>query len=122
MTSAIARPAHARRRYGREMCIRFSRVVQLLCLLKVRGRGRGALQVAVEIDQTRHVLAGMARQIAGVSLAVLLAAAAMGWLLARRITRRLVRLAGVAEEVSGSRSPYGHHRGIDAQSFPSAGR
>jgi two-component system, OmpR family, sensor histidine kinase MprB len=39
-----------------------------------------------------------------VSLAVLLAAAATGWLLARRITRRLVRLAGVAEEVSDSGS------------------
>jgi two-component system, OmpR family, sensor histidine kinase MprB len=68
------------------------------------GDGRGALQVAVDVDETRHVLAGMANEIAGVSLAVLLAAAAAGWLLARRITRRLVRLAGVAEEVSVSGS------------------
>jgi two-component system sensor histidine kinase MprB len=42
----------------------------------------------------------MANQITGVSIAVLLAAAGAGWLLARRITRRLVRLAGIAEEVS----------------------
>jgi two-component system sensor histidine kinase MprB len=64
------------------------------------GGGRGALQVAVDTDATQRVLGGMANQIAAVSLAVLLAAAAAGWLLARRITRRLVRLAGIAEEVS----------------------
>jgi two-component system, OmpR family, sensor histidine kinase MprB len=64
------------------------------------GGGRGALQVAVDVDQTRRVLGGLANQIAWVSLAVLLAAAAAGWLLARRITRRLVRLTGIAEEVS----------------------
>jgi len=66
------------------------------------GAGRGALQVAVDLGPTRRVLSGMANQIAAVSVAVLLAAAAAGWLLARRITRRLVRLAGVAEEVSVS--------------------
>ena len=54
--------------------------------------------MAVDIDGTQRVLGGMANQIAAVSLAVLLAAAAAGWLLARRITRRLVRLAGIAEE------------------------
>jgi two-component system sensor histidine kinase MprB len=64
------------------------------------GAGRGALQVAVDVDQSHAMLAGMAREVAGASLAVLLAAAALGWLLARRITRRLVRLAGIAEEIS----------------------
>ncbi|MFE7927715.1 sensor histidine kinase [Streptomyces sp. NPDC057456] len=64
------------------------------------GESRGALQVAVQIDQTRDVLAGMARQIAAVSLAVMLVAAAAGRLLAGRVTRRLARLAEVAEEVS----------------------
>jgi two-component system, OmpR family, sensor histidine kinase MprB len=64
------------------------------------GGGRGALQVAVDVDQTRRVLGGMANQITWVSLAVLLAAAGAGWLLALRITRRLVRLTGIAEEVS----------------------
>jgi two-component system sensor histidine kinase MprB len=62
------------------------------------GGDRGALQVGADIDETQRVLGGLARQIAGAGLAVLLAAAAAGWLLARRITRRLVRLAGVAEE------------------------
>jgi len=69
-------------------------------LVTALGNGRGALQVAVDIDQTRRVLGGMANQIAGISLAVLVVAAALGWLLAWRITRRLVRLAGVAEEIS----------------------
>ncbi|WP_327698221.1 HAMP domain-containing sensor histidine kinase [Streptomyces sp. NBC_00459] len=64
------------------------------------GGDRGALQVAVPVDQTHYVLGGMAREIAAASLAVMLAAAGAGWLLARRITRRLERLAGVAEEVS----------------------
>jgi two-component system sensor histidine kinase MprB len=64
------------------------------------GAGRGALQVALDVDQTHRVLTGMAREVALVSLAVLLAAAGAGWLLARRITRRLVRLAGVAEDIS----------------------
>jgi two-component system, OmpR family, sensor histidine kinase MprB len=69
-------------------------------LTTVLGEGRGALQVAVDVDETYHVLGGMRNEIAGVSTAVLLVAAGAGWLLAWRITRRLVRLAGVAEEVS----------------------
>ncbi|MFC4499460.1 MULTISPECIES: sensor histidine kinase [Streptomyces] len=64
------------------------------------GERRGALQVAVRIDQTRYVLGGMAREITAVSLAVLLVAAGAGRLVAGRITRRLVRLAEVAEEVN----------------------
>ena len=66
------------------------------------GGGRGALQVAVDVDETRRVLGGTANQITLVSVVVLLGAAGTGWLLARRITRRLVRLAEVAEEVSAS--------------------
>jgi two-component system sensor histidine kinase MprB len=69
-------------------------------LITPLGGGRGALQVAVDIDQTQRVLGGMANQITWASLVVLLAAAAAGWLLALGITRRLVRLAGIAEEVS----------------------
>ncbi|MDT7744869.1 MAG: two-component system, OmpR family, sensor histidine kinase MprB [Actinomycetota bacterium] len=65
-----------------------------------QGRGSGALQVAMDIDPSLHVLHDMAIEIAWVSLGVLVAAAAAGWLLARRITRRLVRLAGLAEQVS----------------------
>jgi two-component system sensor histidine kinase MprB len=66
------------------------------------GGGRGALQVAVDINQTVRVLRGTAKEVAGLSLAVLLAAAGAGWLLAWRITRRLVRLAGIAEEISAN--------------------
>lgn len=64
------------------------------------GGGRGALLVAVDVDETRRVLGGTATRIAGASAAVLLVAAAAGWLLARRITRRLERLTRVAEQVS----------------------
>ncbi|MGW0821068.1 ATP-binding protein [Streptomyces sp. NPDC002845] len=65
------------------------------------GGDRGALQAAIPIGPTRDGLESMAREIAGGALAVVLAAAVAGWLLSRRITRRLVRLAGAAEEVSG---------------------
>lgn len=64
------------------------------------GEGQGALQAAIPLDPTRQVLGGMAKEIAGAVLAVVLAAAGAGWLLARRITRPLARLAGAAEEFS----------------------
>jgi two-component system, OmpR family, sensor histidine kinase MprB len=64
------------------------------------GDGRGALQVAMDVDLSNRVLQGMANEIAVVSLVVLVVAAAAGWLLAGRITRRLVRLTGLAEQVS----------------------
>src|SRR5215213_7020229 len=50
----------------------------------------------------------MAKEIALASTAVLVIAAAAGWLLARRITRRLEALAGVAEDIS-------EHGGVDRQ-------
>lgn len=64
------------------------------------GGDRGALQVAVQVDQTHYVLVGMAREIAGAGLLVALAAAVAGRLLAGRITRRLLRLTAAAEDVS----------------------
>lgn len=64
------------------------------------GGNRGALQIAVQVDQTHYVLDGMAREIAMVSFAVMLLAAGAGRLLAGRITRHLIRLAEVAEVVS----------------------
>ena len=54
------------------------------------------------------MLADMANEIALASTAVLVIAAGVGWLLARRITRRLEALAGVAEDVSV-------HGGVDRQ-------
>jgi two-component system, OmpR family, sensor histidine kinase MprB len=69
------------------------------------GNGRGALQVAVDVDDVRRVLGGMAIQITWVSAAVLLVAAGAGWLLARRITRRLEHLASIAERVNEDGRP-----------------
>lgn len=66
------------------------------------GGGQGALQVATDADESERVLAGTASSILWVTAVVVVVAAAAGWLLARRITRRLVRLAGIAEEVSAS--------------------
>jgi two-component system sensor histidine kinase MprB len=64
------------------------------------GGGAGALQVAMDVDLSHRVLTGMANEITIASLVVLLVAAAAGWLLAGRITQRLVRLTGLAEQVS----------------------
>jgi two-component system sensor histidine kinase MprB len=64
------------------------------------GGGRGALQLGIDVDETRHVLNDLAARITVVSAAVLAAAALLGWLIARQITRRLVRLTRVTEEVS----------------------
>ncbi|HEY0813465.1 MAG TPA: HAMP domain-containing sensor histidine kinase [Pseudonocardia sp.] len=66
------------------------------------GDGRGALQVGADIDASDFVLQGMAIEIAILSAVVLVAAAVAGWVLARRITWRLVRLTEVAEEVSAA--------------------
>ena len=70
-------------------------------LTTARGDGAGALQVATDVDDVQRVLHGMAIEIAWVSGLVLLGAAGAGWLVARRITHRLTRLAGIAEQVSG---------------------
>ncbi|EWM10225.1 HAMP domain-containing protein, partial [Kutzneria sp. 744] len=64
--------------------------------------GHDALQLAIDVDETRHVLSSLATMIALLSGLVLVAAAAAGWLIARRVTRRLVRLTGLAEQVSSS--------------------
>ncbi|MFF3500330.1 sensor histidine kinase [Streptomyces sp. NPDC003247] len=63
------------------------------------GSGRGALQTAVGVDQTYHVLHGMAMEITGAGLAVTLVAAGTGLLVAGRITRRLILLTEAAETV-----------------------
>lgn len=76
--------------------------------------GRGALQVALNVEMSQRVLGGMAIEIAWVSAAVLVVAAAAGWLVAGRFTRRLERLARTAEQVSG--------RGDVAEEVPVEGR
>src|SRR5205085_1989946 len=62
--------------------------------------GGGALQVAVDIDGSRRVLSDLATEILAVSLVVALVAGVAGWLVARRITRRLVQLTDATEEVA----------------------
>ncbi len=64
--------------------------------------GQGALQLGIDVDETRHVLTSLATMITLVGAVVLLLAAAAGWFIARRVTRRLVRLTGLAERVSTS--------------------
>jgi two-component system sensor histidine kinase MprB len=66
------------------------------------GKGHGAIQVAIDIDETQRNLQGLATLIAGASAIVLVAAAGAGWLIARQITRRLVRLTTLAEQVSST--------------------
>jgi two-component system sensor histidine kinase MprB len=73
---------------------------QYRVLTEALGNGRGAIQVAIDIDETQHNLTDLAARIAWVSAIVLLAAGGAGWLIARKITRRLVRLTGLAEQVS----------------------
>ncbi|GAA1028451.1 MULTISPECIES: HAMP domain-containing sensor histidine kinase [Amycolatopsis] len=69
------------------------------------GSGRGSLQLGIDVDETRHVLGDLAERMTWVSLAVLAGAALAGWLLARQITRRLVRLTRLTEEVSAGSRP-----------------
>lgn len=79
------------------------------------GDGRGAIQLGIDVDESRHQLGMLAAGIAGVSAIVLVAAALAGWLIARQITRRLVRLTQVTEQVSdGAR--------IDVVVVPTGGR
>lgn len=78
------------------------------------GGGHGAVQLGIDVDESRHVLKGLAARITGVSALVLAAAAAAGWLLARQITRRLVRLTDVTEQVSAGR--------LDDVAVPTGGR
>ncbi|MGW4059911.1 ATP-binding protein [Amycolatopsis sp. NPDC004747] len=78
------------------------------------GPGRGAIQLGIDVDESRHVLKGLAARITGVSALVLAVAALAGWLLARQITRRLVRLTDVTEQVSDGR--------LDDVTVPTGGR
>jgi len=109
-TRALAASGTPGQSYVTEVVVGHATQRQLTTAL---GGGRGALQVAVPVDQTHFVLGGMAREIAGASLAVMLAAAAAGRLLAGRITRRLVRLAEAAEEVSAEGRGGGDRAGRD---------
>ncbi|MFF1452582.1 ATP-binding protein [Streptomyces sp. NPDC058274] len=64
------------------------------------GDGRGAVQVAQEFSDTEDLLRQLQQRTVLLVAAVVVAAGLFGWWLARRITRRLVRLAGAAEDVA----------------------
>jgi two-component system sensor histidine kinase MprB len=64
------------------------------------GDGRGAVQVAQEFSDTEDLLRQLQQRTVLLVSAVVVAAGLFGWWLARRITRRLVRLAGAAEDVA----------------------
>ena len=64
------------------------------------GGGRGAVQVAQEFSDTEDLLNELQQRTVLLVAAVVIASGLFGWWLARRITRRLVRLAGAAEDVA----------------------
>ncbi|MEV0218549.1 HAMP domain-containing sensor histidine kinase [Streptomyces sp. NPDC050704] len=64
------------------------------------GGGRGAVQVAQEFSDTEDLLRELQQRTVLLVAAVVVAAGLFGWWLARRITSRLVRLAGAAEVVA----------------------
>ncbi|MFF3414442.1 ATP-binding protein [Streptomyces sp. NPDC002698] len=64
------------------------------------GGGRGAVQVAQQFSDTEDLLRELQQRTVLLVGAVVIAAGLFGWWLARRITRRLVRLAGAAENVA----------------------
>ncbi|MGW3414896.1 sensor histidine kinase [Streptomyces sp. NPDC000888] len=64
------------------------------------GDGRGAVQVAQEFSDTEDLLNELQQRTVLLVAAVVIASGLFGWWLARRITRRLVRLAGAAEDVA----------------------
>jgi two-component system sensor histidine kinase MprB len=78
------------------------------------GDGAGAVQVGIDVNLSRQVMSGLAKEIALLTLLVTAVAAGLGWVLARRITRRLVRLTAIAEDVSAT--------GLGAGEVPVEGR
>lgn len=64
------------------------------------GGGRGAVQIAQQFSDTEDLLRELQQRTVLLVAAVVIAAGLFGWWLGRRITRRLVRLAGAAEDVA----------------------
>jgi two-component system sensor histidine kinase MprB len=63
-------------------------------------RGEGAAVVGRSLAENERVLASLRNRILVAGLVAVVVALALGWLIARQVTRRLVRLTGAAEEVA----------------------
>ncbi len=72
-------------------------------LTTANGDGDGAVQAARSLAETDRVLTGLRSDILAAALVVILVAAALGWVIARQISRRLERLTAAAEEVAATR-------------------
>ncbi|WP_030571882.1 HAMP domain-containing sensor histidine kinase [Streptomyces aureocirculatus] len=66
------------------------------------GGGRGAVQLAQRYSDTEDLLHSLQRRTLLLASLVVVAAGLSGWWLARRVTRRLVRLARAAEDVAAT--------------------
>ncbi|GDY32739.1 two-component sensor histidine kinase [Gandjariella thermophila] len=66
------------------------------------GGGRGAVQLAQRLTETRQLLADLGRRLIVAGLGVFVAAGLVGWVVAGRVTRRLVRLTDTAENVAST--------------------
>ncbi len=66
------------------------------------GEGVGALQAARNVTEQQRLLNSLLLRIAIATAVVALAGALLGWLIARQVTKRLVRLTGAAEEVAST--------------------
>jgi two-component system sensor histidine kinase MprB len=83
-------------------------------LSQALGPGQGVIEVARDLNDTDGVLTSLAWTTFWVGLGVAAAAAAVGWLAARQITRRLETLTEAAEQVSST-----GHLDVD---IPTSGR
>lgn len=70
--------------------------------LTVGRSGGGAVQVARSLAENDRLLESLRNQVIVLVFAVSIAAAAVGWLIAWQLTRRLTRLTGAAEQVAGT--------------------
>jgi len=71
-------------------------------MLTTAAAGGGALQIARELTSTESLLNSLRNRYAVLSVVVSAAAAAVGWVIARRSTRSLMRLTAAVEDVGAT--------------------